>query len=90
MVQLDRPLIDQALAWRHGTVVLNDATLTEAAAEMNRYSAVLITIDGDELGRLRVGGSYPIGDNAGFAPALAHLFGLVVRSHGDRIELRSK
>lgn len=89
-VQLDRPHIDQALAWRRGTVAFHDATLPEAAAEANRYSALQITVDGKELSRLRVSGSYRIGDNAGFAQALAHVHGLVLRSQGDRLELASK
>ncbi len=88
-VQLDRDLIDQALAWRRGNVVFNDATLPQAVAEMNRYSALPIVV-GEELRGMTVSGSYRAGDSASFARALADLFGLAVRTQGDQLLLTRK
>jgi transmembrane sensor len=86
--QLDRPKIDQILAWRRGEVVFADAPLLQALAEMNRYCSTPILAAGkDELVSLRVSGSFRAGDNAGFAAALAELHGLRVNARADRIEL---
>jgi len=40
--RLDRPVLDQLLAWQRGVAVLDDVSLAEAVAEMNRYSTVPI------------------------------------------------
>ena len=89
-VQVDRPQVDQALAWRRGQVLLDDMPLSEAVAEMNRYSVKQITIEGEGLRQLHVSGAYRTGDSLGFAHALADLYGLVVRLRGDRLELAAK
>lgn len=84
--QMDRPRIDQMLAWKRGEAVFDDVSLRDALAEMNRYSAVPLTIDAG-LGDLRISGQYRTGDNAGFARAIATLHGLEVRERAGRIEL---
>jgi transmembrane sensor len=89
-VRIDRPLMDQTLAWQRGEVLFDDVALVDAVAEMNRYSATQITIETQALQQLRVGGAYRTGDNVGFAHALAQLYGLVVRARGDRLELVAK
>jgi transmembrane sensor len=48
--RLDRPELDTVLAWRRGVAVLENVTLAEAVAEMNRYSKVPIRLgDSDDL-----------------------------------------
>jgi transmembrane sensor len=82
----DRPRLDQVLAWKRGEAVFDNASLPEALAEMNRYSATPIMAD-PSLAALRISGLYRTGDNAGFARAVAALHGLVLRAHADRLEL---
>jgi transmembrane sensor len=53
---------------------------------MNRYDRVPIVVAGT-AGEKRVSGMVKTGDNAGFAEAMASVHGLVVRNHGDRLEL---
>nr|WP_255719330.1 FecR domain-containing protein [Pelomonas sp. P8] len=89
-VQLDRRLIDEALAWRSGNVVFNGVTLPDAAAQMNRYSSVPILVEGEELSRMRVSGSFRAGDSAGFARASAEVFGPAVHTQGNQLVLASK
>ena len=84
--QRDRPRMDQVLAWKRGEAVFDNASLPQALAEMNRYSAMPIEAD-PSLAPLRISGLYRTGDNAGFARAVAALHGLVVREHADRLEL---
>jgi transmembrane sensor len=85
---LDRPRLDQVTAWRRNEVVFDRTSLSEAVAEMNRYSRVPLVLMGDlaQSDRL-VSGQYRTGDNAGFAHALAALHGLVVHERQDRLEL---
>jgi transmembrane sensor len=86
--QLDRPRIDQLLAWRRSEAVFDDVPLSEAAAEMNRYSRRPIVLLGDVSSKaLRVSGLFRTGDNVAFARAAAALHRLVVHDRKDHIEL---
>lgn len=84
--QMDRPPMDQVLAWKRGEAIFDNVLLGDALAEMNRYSAVPIVIDA-ALSELRISGQYRTGDNAGFARAVATLHGLQVRERAGLIEL---
>ncbi|MGN6828009.1 FecR family protein [Paucibacter sp. M5-1] len=83
---LDRPRMDQLLAWRRGEAVFADLSLLEAVTEMNRYSATPIVLAAG-LSDLRVSGQYKTGDSEGFARAVAKLHGLAVLEHAGRLEL---
>lgn len=85
---VDRPRMDQVLAWKRGEAIFDNASLLEAVAEMNRYSATPITVaEADIQGSLRVSGVFRTGDNASFARAVAALHGLVVREGPSGLEL---
>jgi transmembrane sensor len=84
--RVDRPQMDQVLAWRRGEARFDNVSLREAVDEMNRYDRVPIVVAGT-AGEKRVSGMVKTGDNASFAEAMASLHGLVVRKHGDRLEL---
>jgi transmembrane sensor len=86
--QLDRPRLDQVVAWKRSEALFENATLAEAVAEMNRYSRTPIVLMDDLADSgWRVSGQYRAGDNAGFAHAVAALHGLVVREGQGRLEL---
>ncbi|WP_425259071.1 FecR family protein [Rubrivivax sp. RP6-9] len=86
--ELDRPNLEQVVAWKRSEVVFDDASLPEAVAEMNRYSRTAITLlQPSSLADLRVSGLYRTGDTAGFASAVAALHGLQVRQGDGRLEL---
>ncbi|HEY9107548.1 MAG TPA: iron dicitrate transport regulator FecR, partial [Roseateles sp.] len=88
--RVDRPPLDQLLAWQRGIAILDNTPLPEAIADMNRYSKVQITLaDSKALRSLRISGSYRTGDNEGFARAVASLYGLVVTPRGSGLELRA-
>lgn len=84
MPQIDRPSLDLVTAWERGQVVLDDTPLTEAVAEMNRYSSRRIVIS-PAMRSIRVSGVFEIGDSASFAAALARTYHLneSTRSGGD-------
>jgi len=89
--RVDRPQLEQLLAWQRGFAVLNDVTLPEAIADMNRYSRMQITLaESQALRALRVSGTFRTGDNEAFAQAVASLHGLVVIPRDGGLELASK
>jgi transmembrane sensor len=86
----DSPSIDQVTAWRRGQLIFDDTSLSEAAAEFNRYGSHKITIDGPVLGQLRVGGVFRIDDPSSFAHAMANAYHLRIISSGNSIVLTDK
>lgn len=89
--RVDRPSIDSLLAWKRGLVVLDDVSLADAIADMNRYSRVQVMLGHSEaLAAMRVSGAFRAGDNEAFARAVATLHGLAVRPTGGAFELAEK
>lgn len=83
---LDRPQLDQLIAWKRGEVVFDNISLPEAVSEMNRYTRTPMVLIGD-ASTLRVSGLYQTSDSPGFARAVAALHGLEVRERAGRLEL---
>ncbi len=86
---VDAPSIDKVTAWQRGLLIFDDATLSEAAAEFNRYGAIKIAIDG-AAANLRVSGVYRIGDAASFARAMAYAYHLDAVNRGEVMILSNK
>lgn len=87
-MQMDRPHVDQLMAWRRNEAVFDDVPLSDAVAEMNRYSRQPVVLVGDDSSKgLRISGLFRTGDNVAFARAVAVLHGLVVRDRQDHLEL---
>jgi transmembrane sensor len=85
--RLDRPSLQPLLAWQKGQAILENEKLTEAVAEMNRYSEVKLAIGDRAIEGLRVSGVYKVGDNLGFARSIARLLPLKIQQTGDRVIL---
>lgn len=85
---LDRPNLEEALAWQRGQVYFDDTTLADAAAELNRYGGMQIQIADPVLGNLRVSGVFSVRDPAQFASAVASLHDLRAARQGDAIVLK--
>jgi transmembrane sensor len=81
--RIDRPAIDGLTAWERGQVELDDASLSDAVEEMNRYSNIRIVIDARNASSIRVSGIFRAGDSANFARAVARTYHLAVAG-GDR------
>lgn len=60
-----------ALAWREGYLEFDRTPLTQAIADMNRYTDKPITITDPKIGALLVSGRFKTGDPARFARLLA-------------------
>lgn len=68
--------------WNHGRISFDGASLSEAAAEMNRYSNTPLRILTPSLNRLRIDGVFEAGDTAAFARAVGRLHGVAARTDG--------
>jgi transmembrane sensor len=77
--------IENVTAWQRGTIVLDDMSVREALAAINRYSTTRIVILGESLQSRRVSGVFRIGDVETEASALQRYFGLkeASRSKGE-------
>jgi transmembrane sensor len=70
--------VERATIWRHGRVFFDDAPLSEAVAEMNRYSTTQIVVRDIALDRFRVNGMFRTGQQSNFVLALEQYFPLAV------------
>lgn len=86
---LDHPPVDEMTAWRYGEVVLDDTTLAEAAARINRYSKTQVRLDDPNIGALRISGVFATRDPLEFANLVAKLHGLQVVRTKNGIVLRA-
>lgn len=86
--RIDAPSIAKVTAWQRGQLIFDDVSLSEAAAEFNRYGRDKIAITGAEIGKIRVGGVYRIGDPATFAQVIASAHHLRVLHSGHEILMR--
>lgn len=84
---LDRPALGEVIAWQSGEVVFDRTRLSDAVAEMNRYSERRIVIVDPGTAALEVSGLFQAGDSTQFAAGVAATFGLGVQDDGKRILL---
>ena len=68
--------IDHRLAWTRGQIWLNEAALSEAIAEFNRYNSRKFVLADPQLATLRVGGAFTATDPKAFVAALERVFGI--------------
>jgi len=87
VVAIDRPHAAAVAAWHSGRTVFEDTRLSEAVAEMNRYSPVGLVIQGRDLGDKRISGVYRNGDSIAFANTVAVLTGARIKETGNRLFL---
>jgi len=79
--------VGRLLAWREGMVGLDGETLTEAAAEFNRYNDRHIVIDDPALGRERLVGYFRANDPESFVKAVANTLGAQVTADDRDLRL---
>jgi transmembrane sensor len=84
--QLDRPQLEKLTAWQQGLVNIDDMTLSQAVAEMNRYTTARLVVEGPAAD-IHVSGVFRITDAENMAKAVAMTHGLELREEGRRIVL---
>jgi transmembrane sensor len=85
--EIDRAAIERVTAWERGQVALDNTSLADAVAELNRYSRERIVIDDASLAAIHVSGVFQAGDSPNFAAAVARTFHLTIANHGGEIHL---
>ncbi len=68
--------IRRETSWRQGVVVFDDAPLSEAVAEINRYTSRPVKLAEPDIGGFRVSGVFRTGDPDHFAMTMAEVFPL--------------
>ena len=85
--RLDVTPLDKAVAWRRGEIIFDDTSLSDAAAELNRYSKDKLVVEQPDAQAVRVTGLFQTGDSLSFAHAVAQSYGLTVEERTDAIVL---
>lgn len=75
--------LDDATAWQHGKIVLDNISLADAAIRVNRYADRKIVIADPDAAAMTVSGVFQAGDPETFARAMAQYLDLQA-SFGDR------
>lgn len=75
--------IGSVTAWRQGRIVLEDATLGDAIAEINRYARKPVRLDAQSLASERIGGSFATGDVDAFVAAVTATLPLAAVTGSD-------
>jgi transmembrane sensor len=82
VVPVSTQRLSSVLAWRDGAVVFDGESLSDAIAEIGRYTDARIIVNDPQVAALRVGGRYRTGDVQAFFDALQMAFPVSIR-HGS-------
>lgn len=77
--------LDNALGWRRGVLVFQNATLADAAAELNRYNHEKLVIADAAAARLTFGATLPTTDVEAFTDVAKEVLGLHVEKREGQI-----
>ncbi|HST01503.1 MAG TPA: FecR domain-containing protein, partial [Usitatibacter sp.] len=79
---------ERATAWRGGTIDFDNVPLEEMIAEVNRYTATPFAIVDNRIRRMKLSGTFRVGDADSVRFALRDGFGIEAIPRGDLVELR--
>lgn len=74
----------EELGWRHGVLVLDNATLADAAAQFNRYNSRKLVI-APSAARIAIGGTFPTNNIEAFTELAQDVLGLKIEERKDQI-----
>ncbi|HEV2561795.1 MAG TPA: FecR domain-containing protein [Rhizomicrobium sp.] len=81
--------LNDELSWRRGTLVFDNATLGEAAAEFNRYNRDKIVVADPAAASMTIVGTFRTSDMKLFVQATRDALGLRVENRGSNIVISS-
>lgn len=85
---IDRRVMDRKLAWTGGVLIFAGDPLEKVVEEISRYTTVDIEFSDPNIGAIRIGGRFPVGETDMMFEALESTFGLeVTRLSQDRVLL---
>lgn len=82
VTQITPQQMSSELAWREGAIIFDGEPLSEAVAEIERYTDARIVVSDPQTARLRVGGRFRTGDMQEFFDALQTALPVSIR-HTD-------
>jgi transmembrane sensor len=85
VVPVSKRQLSSALAWRDGAVVFDGERLSDAIAEIGRYTDARIIISDPQVAALRVGGRFRTGDVQQFFDALQSALPVAIRRTSDGV-----
>jgi transmembrane sensor len=86
---VDAPPMDRATGWMRGQVNFDHTPLAQAAAELNRYSTIRISVT-SAAAQIAIGGIFRAGDSESFARAVAESYNLRLVRIGDQLLLEAE
>lgn len=78
-------VLNRETSWRRGVLVFRDATLADAAIELNRYNREKLVIVDPAAAKLTFGATVPAGGTAAFIEVAQEVLGLRVTRRGNEI-----
>lgn len=82
---IDTQSLSNALAWRDGAMVFDGEPLSDAIAELNRYTDTRFVVTDAGIRDLRVGGRFKAGDAAEFLAAMEEALPVSARRASDNL-----
>lgn len=79
--------VEKELSWRRGLLIFDDTTLSDAAAEFNRYNDLQIKVDDSDVAALRLGGNFDARNVEAFARLLHMAYGVNVERRGSQLNI---
>lgn len=84
------PAVERLTAWQDGRAIFSNDSLTQAVEIMNRYDRQRLTIGDQAAGKLRISGTFRVGDNVAFADALRAMLPINVETADGDLHLSSR
>lgn len=75
---------EKVISWTDGRVFFDDTPLSEAVAEMNRYSETKLVVADPRLNRFRINGMFRTGSQTSFVGALEAYFPIEARTDEEK------
>jgi transmembrane sensor len=83
IVPVSSQQLSSELAWRDGAIVFDEALLSEAVSEIERYTDARIVVSDSRVAALRVGGRFRTDDLQGFLDGLQAALPVTIRRTAD-------
>ncbi|QTC87450.1 FecR family protein [Brevundimonas pondensis] len=79
--------VQDHLAWRRGLLVFDQITLSDAAAEFNRYNETQLVVGDARTAEIRIGGSFEAANVEAFVRLLRSAYGLEIVRDGEIVKI---
>jgi transmembrane sensor len=79
--------VEDQLAWRRGLLVFDQITLSDAAAEFNRYNQTQLEVLDAQTANIRIGGSFEATNVEAFVRLLRSAYGLEIARDDETVKI---